>query len=83
MCFVSFFFFKLNPWILWRGWKIKKRNDVEFVSGGNDVVSSGPGQMSSSNVDARLLAIGFELEKLIGHMEVMVLVFDQQVTPAV
>lgn len=42
-----------------------------------------PGQMSSSNVDARLLAIGFELEKLIGHMEVMVLVFDQQVTPAV
>lgn len=47
------------------------------------MVSSGPGQMSSSNVNARLLAIGFELEKLIGHMEVMVLVFDQQVTPAV
>lgn len=35
-----------------------------------------------SNIDARLLAVGFELEKLIRHVEVMILMFDQQVTPA-
>ena len=37
---------------------------------------------SASNVHTRLVA-GLELEKLIRHVEVMVLVFDEQVTPAV